>query len=66
MKNEEIRNMTKDELINRLNDLEQEYLNLRFQKAVKPLTNTNKPREVRKEIARVKTMLKEKELKGTI
>ncbi|MCS6883104.1 MAG: 50S ribosomal protein L29 [Oscillochloridaceae bacterium] len=40
----------------------EELFNLRFQKATSSLTNTARPRQVRKEIARIKTILREREL----
>ncbi|MFV9506534.1 MAG: 50S ribosomal protein L29 [Oscillochloridaceae bacterium umkhey_bin13] len=40
----------------------EELFNLRFQKVTGRLTNTARPRQVKKEIARIKTILREREL----
>lgn len=62
MKTNELRPMTELELNNRLNDSYQELFNLRFQRASGQLTNTARINEVRKTIARIKTLLREREL----
>ena len=62
MKISELRPLTDLELNNRLNDSHQELFNLRFQRASGQLTNTARVREVRKTIARIKTLLHEREL----
>jgi large subunit ribosomal protein L29 len=64
MKTSELRSLTDLELNNRLNDSHQELFNLRFQRASGQLTNTARVREVRKTIARIKTLLHERELAG--
>lgn len=58
----EIRSMTNAELANKLDDLYQEMFNLRFQAATGKLTNTARKGTVRKDIARIKTVLREREL----
>jgi large subunit ribosomal protein L29 len=45
-----------------LNDSHQELFNLRFQRASGQLTNTARVREVRRTIARIKTLLRQREL----
>lgn len=62
MKASEIRSMTNAELANRLDDSYQEIFNLRFQKASGKLTNSARMGLVRKDIARIKTVLREREL----
>ncbi len=62
MKASELRSMTNAELANRLDDLHQEMFNLRFQKATGKLTNTGRSGEVRRDVARIKTILREREL----
>ena len=62
MKTSELRPLTDLELNNRLNDSHQELFNLRFQRASGQLTNTARVHEVRKTIARIKTLLREREL----
>jgi large subunit ribosomal protein L29 len=57
MKAADIRQKTDDELSAMLIDLRKEAFNLRFQKASGQLENTARVREVRRDIARVKTTL---------
>ena len=57
MKAEELRGRTPDQLKEQLLDLKKEQLNLRFQKASGQLENTSRVREVRRDIARIKTIL---------
>ena len=61
MKAKELRDMTVIELGSKLNELKGELFNLRFQLATGQLDNPVKLRFVRKNIARVKTILNEKE-----
>jgi len=63
MKANEIRQMTAQELDNRLTELKTELFNLRFQLATGQLDNPMRIKAVRKDIARVKTIIKERELK---
>lgn len=56
----ELRGKTPDELRTRLNDLKKEAFNLRFQQATNQLENTARMRVVRREVARVSTILNEK------
>jgi large subunit ribosomal protein L29 len=60
MKAEELRTKTKDELDKTLVDLKKQQFNLRFQKSQGQLGETAKIRQVRRDIARVKTFLNEK------
>lgn len=62
MKANEIREMTTQELDNKLLDLKAELFNLRFQLATGQLDNPMRIKVVRKDIARVKTVLREREL----
>jgi large subunit ribosomal protein L29 len=57
MKAEDIRQKTDDQLDDLLVDLRKEAFNLRFQKASGQLENTARMREVRRDIARIKTTL---------
>ncbi|MGF7058319.1 50S ribosomal protein L29 [Brassicibacter mesophilus] len=63
MKANEIRQMTSQELGNKLTELKTELFNLRFQLATGQLDNPMRIKTVRKDIARVKTIIKERELK---
>lgn len=60
----ELRSKTDAELANQLDDFHQELFNLRFQKATGKLTNTTRVREVKRQIARIKTLQRERELAG--
>jgi large subunit ribosomal protein L29 len=57
---EDIRNFTPDQLEDELLKLKREQFNLRFQKATAQLNNTARVREVRRTIARIKTVEREK------
>ena len=60
MKTNEIREMSSQDLEKKLKELKQELFNLRFQHAINQLDNPHKIADVRKDIARVKTILNEK------
>jgi large subunit ribosomal protein L29 len=62
MKMSELRPLSDNELNDRLNDSHQEMFNLRFQRVSGQLTNTARVNEVRKTIARIKTLQREREL----
>ncbi len=49
--------MTPDELVDKMKDLRKEAFNLRFQKASGQLENTSRVRQVRRDIARIKTVM---------
>ena len=63
MKATELREMTDVELNKQLKDLKAELFNLRFQHAINQLDNPLRLNVVKKDIARVKTIIREKELK---
>ena len=58
----ELRNLTQDELVTRLRESKEELFNLRFQGATGQLENHGRLRAVRKDIARIYTILREREL----
>ncbi len=60
MKPEQIRELGKDELKGKEKELQEQLFRLRFQKSLGQLDNALKLREVRRDIARVKTVLREK------
>jgi large subunit ribosomal protein L29 len=62
IKMEEIKQMPIEELKIRLQDLEEELSNLRFQHSLRQLDNPLKIRTLKKDIARVKTVIHEYEL----
>ena len=60
MKASEIRQLTAEELNTKLNDLKAELFNLRFQLAINQLENPMRISAVKKDIARVKTVIRER------
>ena len=60
MKATEIRDMTQSELNAKLADLKAELFNLRFQHAINQLDNPMRIKAVKKDIARIKTIIREK------
>ncbi|MDI6703461.1 MAG: 50S ribosomal protein L29 [bacterium] len=62
MKAHELRELTQDELAKRQDELEMELLNLRHQEAIKKLENPKRIREAKREIARILTIKREKDL----
>ena len=56
MKAEDVRQKTDDELSDQLGDLKKEAFNLRFQQASGQLENTSRVRQIRRDIARIKTV----------
>ncbi|MCR1898660.1 50S ribosomal protein L29 [Irregularibacter muris] len=64
MKAKEIRELSSQELEQQLNDLKAELFNLRFQLATGQLENPMRIKEVKKTYARIKTILREREIKA--
>lgn len=64
MKAREIHDMTNDELATKLVSLKEELFNLRFRHATGQLENPNVLKTVKKDIARVKTVIREREIKA--
>lgn len=62
MKASEIRKLNDSQLNTKLSDLKEELFNLRFQSATGQLDNPMRIREVKKDIAKVKTIVTEREL----
>ena len=58
----ELRGLNNAELGHKLDDAHQELFNLRFQKAQVQVKNTARAKEVRRDIARILTILREREL----
>ena len=61
MKIDDVRGMTPDQLSENLINLKKEQFNLRFQRATGQLEKTHRVDEVRKDIARIKTVLRAKQ-----
>ncbi len=62
MKANEIKDMTSEEIVQKVGELKQELFNLRFQAATAQIDNPMRIKEVRKDIARAKTVLREREV----
>ncbi|MDL2232866.1 50S ribosomal protein L29 [Ruminococcaceae bacterium OttesenSCG-928-L11] len=62
MKASEIRELSEQELNDKLKDLKAELFNLRFQHAINQLENPMRLQVVKKDIARIKTVMKQREL----
>ncbi len=65
MKTSDLRAKTLDQLDDELVRLKKEQFNLRFQAATGQLENTSRVREVRRDIARIKTIARQKQLGAT-
>jgi large subunit ribosomal protein L29 len=61
---QEIRALSSEELKNQLDESYRELLNLRFRLATRQLVNQHEIRNVRKRVARIKTIIRERELLG--
>ena len=66
MRAKEIRDLSVEELKEKEREIGQELFNLRFQKATGQLGNTAMIRQTKKDLARVKTILRELEISGEI
>ncbi|CUU01203.1 LSU ribosomal protein L29P [Candidatus Thermokryptus mobilis] len=62
MKPSEIRQLSDEEIKQRIKELEEELFNLRFQKALGQLEKPHRFKMIRKDIARMKTILREREI----
>ena len=62
MKAKEIRDMTRDEMITKLEELKKDLFNLRFQHATNQLDNPIKIVAVKRDIARINTIIREQEI----
>lgn len=65
MKASEVRELSTEELESKLKDLKAELFNLRFQLSINQLDNPMRIQAVKKDIARIKTVLTENELKDS-
>ena len=64
MKTEDIRDLTEVEIDEQIIQAREELFRLRFRSATQELENPNLPRQIRRDIARLKTILRERELAG--
>jgi large subunit ribosomal protein L29 len=63
MKIAEIRNLSANELVEKLNELKAELFHLRFQHAINQLDNPMRMKAVKRDIAKISTVIKENEMK---
>jgi large subunit ribosomal protein L29 len=61
MRAEEIREMSKDDIVARVRDLEEEQFRLKFRSATEPLEDPLRLRVIRRDLARLKTVLREQQ-----
>jgi large subunit ribosomal protein L29 len=66
MKASQIRELSLEEKVRKASDLKEELFNLRFQHEIGQLENPQKMKQIKQEIARVKTIIKESELNQEI
>lgn len=64
MKNNEIRNLSTEDIVKNIEELKEELFNLRFQQATGNLEKPSRINVLRKTIARMKTIIRERELRG--
>ena len=62
MSNKDIRNLTNEEILAKIEEYKEELFNLRFSQATGNLEKPSRIRELRKLVARMKTILREREL----
>ena len=62
MTNKEIRELSNEEILSRIEEYKEELFNLRFQQATGSLEKPSRINELRKLVARMKTILREREL----
>jgi len=62
MKSEEIRKLSDEDRVKKVNELREEYGNLSFQHKIRPLEDTSRLRNIKKDIARIETIANEKGL----
>ncbi len=62
MKGKELKELTKEELLKRKKDIKEEVFNLRFQHSSGQLENTARLKLLKKDVARIETILRQKEL----
>jgi large subunit ribosomal protein L29 len=62
MKAAEIRKLSDEDIVKKVNELREEYGNLSFQHKIRPLEDTSRLRKIKKDIARIETIASEKGL----
>ena len=66
MTNKEIRELSNEEILSKIEESKEELFNLRFQQATGSLEKPSRIRELRHDVARCKTVLRERELNGEV
>ena len=66
MKINEIRKLTDEEIVKQIESAKEELFNLRFNQATGNLEKPSRINELRKQVARLKTVLRERELNGEV
>ncbi len=66
MKVKEIRELTTEQIVAKIKENKEELFNLRFQQATGNLEKPSRIRELRHDVARFKTVLRERELNGEV
>jgi large subunit ribosomal protein L29 len=66
VKMQELRTLDEGDLQQRLQDLHEELFNLRFQFATRQLTNHARMRDVRRDMARINTLMRQRELLAAV
>ena len=64
MKNSEIRKLTTEQIGKKIDETKEELFNLRMKQATGTLENPSRIKDLRKLVARLKTILKEREIQG--
>lgn len=64
MTSKELRELTNEELVAKIDEYKEELFNLRFSQATGSLEKPARIKELRKAVARIKTILRERELQG--
>ncbi len=64
MKANELRKLKKEELLKKVDELKMELMRLRFKNKIEKLKNPNVIRQTKRDIARILTIIREKELRG--
>ena len=64
MTNKEIRELSTEEILSKIQECKEELFNLRMQQATGSLEKPSRINELRKQIARMKTIIRERELSG--
>jgi large subunit ribosomal protein L29 len=62
MKGKELKELTREELLKRKKDVKEEMFNLRFQHSTGQLENTARVKSLKKDVARIETVLRQQEL----